>query len=147
MARLGVAPLFGNGEQEISAIHASDLATALAAVGQSPSAVGRTYIACHPEVFTTLDFSRAIGSAMGRTVVPVRIPASIGRGLLSVAGISARLTGRITILTADKANEFFQDAWTGDPAPLMRDCGWRAAFDLTAGLADTYQWYRTAGWL
>jgi nucleoside-diphosphate-sugar epimerase len=63
------------------------------------------------------------------------------------AEVSARLTGRITILTADKANEFFQAAWTGDPAPLMRDCGWHATFDLTSGLANTYQWYRTAGWL
>ncbi|HEX2249667.1 MAG TPA: hypothetical protein VHH32_04925, partial [Gemmatimonadales bacterium] len=83
----------------------------------------------------------------GRAVMPLRIPPAVGRGLLSVAEVSARLTGRITILTADKANEFFQAAWTGDPTPLMRDCGWRATFDLTTGLADTYQWYRAAGWL
>ena len=60
---------------------------------------------------------------------------------------AARLTGQTTILTADKANEFFQPAWTGDPEPLTRDTGWRAAHDLRSGLEETYQWYRTAGWL
>jgi nucleoside-diphosphate-sugar epimerase len=64
-----------------------------------------------------------------------------------VTEAAARLTGRTTILTADKANEFFQPAWTGDPTPLMRDTGWRASHDLRSGLEETYRWYRTAGWL
>jgi hypothetical protein len=61
--------------------------------------------------------------------------------------MAARLTGQTTILTTDKANEFFQPAWTGDPAPLTRDSGWTAAYDLERGLTDTYRWYRRAGWL
>ncbi|HEX2249888.1 MAG TPA: NAD-dependent epimerase/dehydratase family protein, partial [Gemmatimonadales bacterium] len=97
LARLGIAPLFGDGAQQLSAVHATDLATALVAVGECPDAVGRTYIACHPEVFTTREFSRAIGRAMGRAVMPLRIPPPVGRGLLSVAELSARLTGRTTI--------------------------------------------------
>jgi nucleoside-diphosphate-sugar epimerase len=66
---------------------------------------------------------------------------------LTVAETSARVTGQTTILTADKANEFFQPAWTADPTPLIRDCHWQPAYDLRRGLADTYQWYRKAGWL
>ena len=60
---------------------------------------------------------------------------------------SSRLLGQATILTRDKANEFFQAAWTGNPEPLTRDTGWRAAHDLRTGLTDTYLWYRKAGWL
>ena len=60
---------------------------------------------------------------------------------------AARLAGQTTILTADKANEFFQPAWTGDPAALTRDTGWRAARDLRTGLRRDLRWYRTAGWL
>jgi nucleoside-diphosphate-sugar epimerase len=41
----------------------------------------------------------------------------------------------------------FQPAWTGDPEPLARDTGWRAIRNLEIGLAETYAWYRTAGWL
>jgi nucleoside-diphosphate-sugar epimerase len=147
IARLGLAPVFGTGDQELSAIHAADLASALVAVGAHPQSVQRTYNACHPEVFTSSEFSRTIGSVMGRSVTALRIPAGLGRILLRLTETSARVTGQPTILTTDKANEFFQPAWTGDPTPLMRDSGWRPTFDLRSGLADTYQWYRKAGWL
>jgi nucleoside-diphosphate-sugar epimerase len=147
MARFGVAPVFGDGAQELSAVHAADLAAALMAVAKGSATIGRTYNACHPEVFTSAEFGRAIGAAMGRSVGTLRIPAVLGRALLSMTETSARLTGQTTILTTDKANEFFQPAWTGDPTPLTRDCEWCARYDLRSGLADTYQWYRKAGWL
>lgn len=147
LVRLGVAPVFGDGTQELSAVHAADLANALAAVGTSPRSDGQIYHACHPETFTSAEFVRAVATSMGRPVRIVRVPAGVGRGLLRLTEAGARLTGKTTILTADKANEFFQPAWTGDPASLIRDCGWQPAYDLRRGLADTYQWYRNAGWL
>jgi nucleoside-diphosphate-sugar epimerase len=147
VARLGIAPVFGTGDQELSAIHAVDLASALLSVGINSGSVRRTYNACHPQVFTSSELSRTIGSVMGRSVTALRIPAGLGRILLRLTETSARVTGQPTILTTDKANEFFQPAWTGDPTPLIRDSGWRPTFDLRSGLADTYQWYRKAGWL
>jgi nucleoside-diphosphate-sugar epimerase len=147
LARLGLAPVFGDGTQELSAVHAHDLARALVAVAESPTALGRIYHACHPELFTSAQLGKAVAAAMGRRVRTFCVPHALGRRLLAVTEASARLTGRATILTPDKANEFFQQAWTGDPAPLMRETGWRAEYDLASGLADTYQWYRKAGWL
>jgi nucleoside-diphosphate-sugar epimerase len=84
---------------------------------------------------------------MGRTVAVIKVPHTVGRGILAVTETVARLTRRATILTTDKANEFFQPAWTGDPAPLTRDTGWRAQRNLASGLADTWDWYRSAGWV
>jgi dihydroflavonol-4-reductase len=147
IARFGIAPVFGDGSQELSAVHAADLAQALIAAGNGESTVGRVYNACHPEIFTSGELGRVVGETMGRAVGTVRIPGFLGRALLSVTEASARVTGTATILTTDKANEFFQPAWTGDPTPLTRDSGWRASYDLRTGLADTYQWYRKAGWL
>ena len=147
LARLGVAPVFGDGSQELSAVHAADLAQALVAVTNTPTTTGGTYHACHPQVFTSGELGQAVGAAMGRSVVPLRVPLGAGRALLAITETLARLTRQVTILTTDKANEFFQTAWTGDPSPLTRDSGWHARHDLASGLADTYQWYRKAGWL
>jgi dihydroflavonol-4-reductase len=147
LARLRLAPVFGDGSQELSAVHALDLAEALVAVGQSATTVGGIYPACHPEVFTSAELGHAVARAMGRSVTTIRIPATFARALLSVTEAGARLARQVTILTADKANEFFQPAWTGDPEPLTRDTGWRATYDLEKGLANTYHWYRQAGWL
>jgi 2-alkyl-3-oxoalkanoate reductase len=147
MARLGVAPVFGDGSQELTAVHGADLAAALIAAGTAAGTMGKVYYPCHPEVVTSAQLVRAVGTAMGRRVRIVSIPAAVGRMLLGVTEMSARIAGQTTILTRDKANEFFQPAWTGDPAPLARDAGWRAAYDLQSGLADTYRWYRDEGWL
>lgn len=128
-------------------MHAADLATALVAAAESSATAGRIYSACHPEVFTSAELGRTVAGVMGRSVRSLRIPRTAGRALLSVTETAARITGQTTILTADKANEFFQPAWTGDPAPLIRDGGWNPVYDLRSGLTDTYQWYRKAGWL
>jgi len=147
MARLGVAPVFGDGSQQLSAVHGADLAGALVAAGTAEATPGKVYYACHPEVVTSAEFVRAVGKAVGRRLTLVPVPQGVGRALLAVTEASARLAGRTTILTRDKANEFFQAAWTGDPGPLTRDTGWRAGFDLASGLEDTCRWYRSAGWL
>jgi nucleoside-diphosphate-sugar epimerase len=147
IARLGFAPVFGDGTQQLSAVHASDLARALVLASRAPGSVGRTYHGCHPEIFTSGDLVHAVGAAMGRSVSIITIPRPLGLVALAGTQAFARLAGRPTILTTDKAREFFQPAWTGDPSPLIQDTGWRPAFDLGSGLSQTYRWYREAGWL
>ncbi len=147
LARWGVAPVFGKGDQELSAIFGPDLAEALVAAGTGPHSIGKTYLPCHPEVFTSGALARQIGSAVGRDVLVLGVPEPIGRGLLAVIGGAAKLTGTASVLSSEKADEFFEEAWTGNPAALMADTGWRPATDLARGLAETMSWYRAEGWL
>lgn len=147
LARTGVAPVFGRGEQELSAVFGPDLAHALTLAGRLPGVVGRVYLACHPELFTSATFARAVGQALGIRVRILPVPEIVGRGLLAVTGAAAKLAGQATVLSAEKANEFFEAAWTGDPTPLMRDAGWEPVHDLEHGLALTAEWYRREGWL
>ncbi|HET8622373.1 MAG TPA: NAD-dependent epimerase/dehydratase family protein [Gemmatimonadales bacterium] len=147
LARVGLAPVFGDGTQELSAVHAADLARALIATAGAPATIGGTYYACHPEIVTSGGFVRAVARAAGKRVTMIRIPLAIGRLALAGTGAAARIAGRATLLNADKANEFFQAAWTGDAGPLTRDSGWQARYDLASGLADTWEWYRRSGWL
>jgi nucleoside-diphosphate-sugar epimerase len=147
LARWGVAPVFGSGAQELSAVIGEDLARALVAAAVTDLAVGRTYYPCHPEIFTSRAFAQAAGQAVGRNVATPGVPEWLARGLLSLTGAAARLANQATILNADKANEFFQPAWTGDPAALTQDTGWEAQHDLTSGVTLTAAWYRAAGWL
>jgi nucleoside-diphosphate-sugar epimerase len=146
-ARLGIAPVFGDGTQELSAIYATDLAQAAVASAIAERAVGQTYYPSHPQSFTSAAFVRAVGAALGRRVMVVPVPGPVGRVALSLVGGVARLAGRATILTADKANEFFEPAWTADPTACMRDTGWAPEIDLERGLAETGRWYRSAGWI
>jgi len=130
LARWGVAPVFGEGTQELSLVYGPDLAEALAAMGTTAAAEGRIYYPAHPEVVTSGDLVRAIGRSMGRQVRLLPLPRPLAGGILQVTGWAARLAGRATLLNPDKANEFFQPAWTCDPAVLTSETGWRAAHDL-----------------
>ncbi len=147
LARTGVAPVFGDGSQELSVIYAGDLAGALVAVATSPRAVNRVYFAAHPAVTTSRELVRAVGRAVGRAPRIVPLPPSLTRGLLWTIGSLAHLIGRATLLSADKAAEFLAPAWTCRPDALMRDTAWRPTTDLDAGLRRTAQWYRQVGWL
>ncbi len=145
-ARTGIAPVLGDGTQELSVIYAGDLATALVAAGASRAA-NRVYYAAHPVTTTSRDLVRAIGRAVGRVPRIVALPTPLVRALLWAIGSLAHLAGQATLLSADKAAEFLAPAWTCRPDALMRDTGWQPQTDLETGLRRTAQWYREVGWL
>ena len=145
--KLGVVPVFGDGSQELSLVYGPDLGRALAAAGRTPGAEGRVLYPCHPEVLTTAALVRTVAGAMGRTPRLLPLPRWVASAALGVTGTFARLIGRATVLTPDKAKEFFAPAWTGDPAPLTAITGWMAEFDLAHGAAAPAAWYRERGLL
>lgn len=146
-ARLGMAPVFGDGSMELSIIHVTDLADAIIRAGVTPGLDRRVFYVNHPEVITSARLVQTIGAEMGKHVTLLPIPEWVARTALTASGLWARALGRKTILRADKANEFYQEAWTGDASPFTTATGWNPRWPLAAGVADTAAWYREAGWL
>ena len=146
-ARTGFAPVFGDGSMELSAIYVADLAAACLTAATATGVTGGTFYVNHPQVVTSAELVRSIGRTMGRRVRLIGIPELVARGILTLTGATATLLQRKTILRGDKANEFYQAAWTGDPAPFTALSGWTAATDLDRGLAETLMFYKEAGWL
>jgi nucleoside-diphosphate-sugar epimerase len=150
LARAGIVPMFGSGDQELSAVYAPDLAQALILAGSTGKTVAKTYYACHPEIFTTIELVKSVATAVrgaAAQTTMIHLPGWLARVGLSVTGAVAALTGKPTILTPDKANEFFQPAWTGDPSPLTEDTGWIPVYGRAEGLALTAAWYQSNGWM
>ncbi|MEO8202082.1 MAG: NAD(P)-dependent oxidoreductase [Gemmatimonadota bacterium] len=146
IVRTGIAPVFGGGEQELSLVYGPDLGEAISAAGHA-DASRKVYYPCHPEVITSGEMVRIIGRTLGKAVRIIPLPSLLARGMLGITGLVARMTGKPTILTPDKANEFFQPAWTGDPGSFTSDTGWRAKHDFASGANETLRWYRAQGWL
>jgi nucleoside-diphosphate-sugar epimerase len=146
-AARGVVPLLGSGEQELTLVHAADLAGALVAAAESPRTLGGTYHAGHPEAVTQRGLAEAIGAAVSRRVRCVRLPGPLVRVALGAAGAVARGLGRAPLLDADKANELLAPGWTCSSEALGRDAGWVAQIPLLRGLEETARSYREAGWL
>jgi len=147
LARRGVVPVFGDGSQELSVIHAEDLARSLIAAATSPAAAGRIYFAAHPTTTSSRELVLAAGRALGRTPRIVPVPPLVARWVLWAVGTLAYIAGRATLLSADKGNEYLAPAWTCRSDALTRDSGWRAEIDLETGLRRAANWYREVGWL
>ena len=151
LARRGVVPVFGDGSQELSVIHAEDLARSLIVAATSPAAAGRIYFAAHPTTTSSRELvlaaGRALGGGGGRTPRIVPVPPLVARGVLWAVGTLAHIAGRATLLSADKGNEYLAPAWTCRSDALTRDTGWRAEIDLETGLRRAANWYREVGWL
>jgi nucleoside-diphosphate-sugar epimerase len=147
LCRLGVAPLLGDGAQELSLIHAADLASALIAVAGPAATAGRVYHVAGPEVVTQRELVLSVGRAIGRRVRAEPLPPSVVRLALHVTAALAGLRGKATLLAPDKAPELLAPAWTCSSEALERDAGWKARTSLQEGLAATARWYREQRWL
>ena len=147
MARRRLVPLVGDGSQELSLVHAADLAEALVAAAASPAAAGRTYHAAHPAIVTQRALAEEIGRAVGSRPRLVPVPGGAVRAALAVSGALARVTRRPTLLHPSKAPELLAPAWTCTADALARDAGWSAQVPLARGLRETADWYAGAGWL
>lgn len=146
-ARLGIAPVFGDGSMELSIIHVADLVDAIVRAATTDGLDQQLFYVNHPEVVTAAGLARAIGKEMGRDPLLLPIPEWLARAALHATGAWAAALRRKTILRADKANEFFQEAWTGDAAPFIAATGWTPQWTLDAGMHQTATWYREHGWL
>lgn len=147
IARGRMAPLLGDGLQELSLVHATDLADAMVAAAASPRTVGGTYHAAHPEVVTQRALLEEIGRAVGARPRLIPLPVAIVRAALAASGAWARITGRPTLLDPAKAPELLAPAWTCATGALERDAGWRARVPLAQGAREAAAWYGQAGWL
>jgi nucleoside-diphosphate-sugar epimerase len=146
-ARLGVTPVFGDGSMELSVIHVADLVDAIVRAGTTEGLDRQLFYVNHPEVITNAELVKVIGKEMGRDPLLLPIPEWIARAALHTTEAWAAALRRKTILRADKANEFYQEAWTGDATPFIEATGWAPQWGLESGIRNTANWYREHDWL
>ncbi len=145
-ARRGIALMPGDGSQRLCVVFAGDLAAAIVCCLENTPPNG-IYYPTHPEVTTARALVAGIAAALDVRVRVVRIPHALVRPMLWITGGVARVAGRTTLLSPDKAGEILAAAWTCSPARLEACTGWRASIPLADGLRRTADWYRAAGWL
>ena len=145
-ARLGLAPALAG---RFSAIHVDDLARLLLvlAAGGPRRVVFEVDDGSgdrHGPGLSHAGFARAIGTAIGRRVLPIPVPGA----LLALAARGDRWwRGDRARLTPDRVGYLRHPDWTvaatrRPPAEL-----WRPRIALRDGLAETARWYREHGLL
>lgn len=144
IARRGIVPLPPGGS--LSVIAVEDLCRLILACLASDISFGRTYEPDdgRPGGWGTVEFARAIGTAVGRRVLPLPIPRRL---LMASAWADRRVRGDRARLTPDRVAYFCHPDWTATASAHPPHALWRPTIDTPRGLAETAAWYRAAGWL
>ena len=113
-----------------SFVHASDLARLLLACAEQAGAAGRTFIAAHPEPFSTAELLRALRRPLGRAERLFSAPVGLLEGAASAVGQGERMRRLTRSMEVD--------------ASSARDIlGWRAAIGLEDAAAEMARHWRS----
>ncbi|WP_341207470.1 NAD(P)-dependent oxidoreductase [uncultured Sphingomonas sp.] len=139
--RTGVVPTPPRGR--LSIIHVADLARLLLALADAPGDQA-IYEPSDGSTLSYADFARAIGTAVGRRIAPLPLPAAL---LRTAARTDRLLRGAKAKLTADRVAYMVHPDWTADPAKAPPATLWHPQIVAADGLCDTARWYRAHGLL
>lgn len=145
--RRGVDFAVGHRRQVITFIYVRDLVAAIFLALKSGRRGGAYFLTDGGE-YSSRTFSDLLRRDLGvRRMVRLTAPLWLLRTVCLFAGTWARMLGHTSTLNADKYNILSQRNWRCDIAPACTDLGYRPAYPLERGVAETIAWYKEKKWL
>ncbi len=148
LAARGMAIHAGNRDQWISIIHADDVAAGVLRAALDGCAVTETFFLANDEPVQWRALFRTVAECAGRKL---RVDTEVPRALVGVGArvgdLVAKLTGRTSLLTADKVELAKAPFWLCSSARAKEMLGFSPSIELQRGLCDTYHWYRAQKWV
>jgi nucleoside-diphosphate-sugar epimerase len=146
-AARGIKPLLGSSRPHLSIVHVRDLASAIVRSALGPHPGGTTYFVADPATYTYDDIFTFLGRAAGRDLRTVRIPTGVLRGAAWISEMASRVLPSPLPLNREKLEDLLQPYWTCSPSAFEHDTGFRARISGAEGFAQTFDWYRSVGWI
>jgi nucleoside-diphosphate-sugar epimerase len=147
LAKYRVMPMYGDGQNQISLIHAKDAANAISCCLAASGPSGAIYTISDGGRHTWMKLASMLGAALGKQPLKLRVPGA----MFEVAGWGGSLAGAVLRkpmpLQRHRVHEFGQQFWVCGHDRITRDLGWKPAYLPDEGLRETVAWYREQGWL
>lgn len=138
---------YGNRRNLVSMIHVDDLVRGIRLAAVHERAVGRGYFLCDNEVRTWEAFQREVVDATGQGAWELELT-SVSTDVAAFFGeLATKLDRKPRLFNRQKAIMGKQRAWTCLSDRARDELGFQNQIDLQQGVAQTLQWYRSAGWL
>ena len=137
--------LVGSAGMSLTLVHVRDLAAAVLLSAGTAASDGQALLIGHPQPATAAGVLQAIAGAVGRRYRPIAVP----RLVVAAAALAGELSWRFGYTPlVDRARfaELSAGSFVCSVARARTQLGFTAATDLREGMAETWQWYRAAGW-
>ena len=136
-----------SGAQALSLVFVKDLAEAVVTCLTHPAAAGKTYFVSAREVVTARRMAEEVADQMSVWTLPLPVPTAVFWLMCMGGEVTARLTGKPSVLSLQKFAELRAPGWVCDPTRLERETGSACLTTLMPGVAQTLTWYRQHHWL
>jgi len=146
LIQAGFAPLPGGPGQQVSLVHAKDLAAGLLLAAERGRPGERYYLASGPPV-TAGELVDEIARTLAKKPLRVSVPLGMLQGAAGVLEAWARMRAQPPSITRERVKDWAAGRWTVDDAKARAELGYAPAVALSQGIKETTAWYRTAGWI
>lgn len=149
LVRRGWAPVAGDGQGKLSAIHVEDLVDALITLlaGAMPPPDAYEIDDGNRQGYVTADLARFAAAKLQVRARQVAIPKPLLQAIAALQQGWNGLRGRPTMVSLAKVNEIFHRDWLRHDHRLEELIGWHARLGLREGIDRTIDWYREKLWL
>ncbi len=136
----------GSSKQQLSFIYVKDLVALIYQSLDTPI-VNKAYFVTDGKGYSTKEFAEIVKLKLNKKTVRLVIPKFVVKGIAIVAETYAKLRKTTSILNRDKYYELTATNWLCDATTTFEDFNFTPQYDLTKGVNETIDWYRTNQWL
>ncbi|MDI1356137.1 MAG: NAD(P)-dependent oxidoreductase [bacterium] len=138
--------IVGSNKQQLSFVYVKDLVSAVFLAMES-QALNRAFFVSDGKSYKSDVFGNLLKEQLGKNTLRIKVPTLLAFLIASLSESTQYLSGIPALLNRDKLNELKAVNWNCDTTPLVREFGFKPAYDLSSGIQETIFWYREAGWL
>jgi nucleoside-diphosphate-sugar epimerase len=156
--RLGVVPVIGGRDKQVSLVHARDLAEGLWLAATRPASDSKSEIR-NPKseisqvyfigsgTYAMADLIAALSAALDKRLRLLPVPRWLALLVGEWGQVKWALTGKPQLLSRRKVRDLLQPRWTCSWDKAARELAYRPAVTLEEGFRQTAQWYAARGWV
>ena len=143
----GVRPVLGSKAKTLSVVYAPDLAQGIIRATVDERTIGETYNIADPTIFTFASLMDYFALAVNKKTMRVYLPKGLIYSMAGITQLISYLSKEPAVLNIEKARDLLQAHWVCDPQKIQEHIGFRTSTSIFDGMNETFQWYKSQGWL
>ncbi|MCU0645731.1 MAG: NAD(P)-dependent oxidoreductase [bacterium] len=145
--KLGIKPVIGNPNKNVAVIYIYDLIRGILLATEHSEAENELFFMADRNAYTWKDVYDTISRVMNKKAIMISMPIPIVSAMAAINETITRLFNRAAMFNQDKTNEMKQRHWLVDCSKAEQKLGFTPQTTLEQGFKETYEWYRSQGWL
>ncbi|HMO61826.1 MAG TPA: NAD-dependent epimerase/dehydratase family protein [Ferruginibacter sp.] len=142
----GIDAYIGKIPQQLSFVHAADVAAAVMAALRL-NRQNHLYNITDGALYGRYDFADITKKLLGKKALRLHLPVGLVKSALLLAETVAKLKNKVPVVNREKLAELMAENWGCDISLAKAELEFNPRFNLESGLADTIAWYKANKWV